>query len=57
MILIYGKFIFIVKLSYCVYIEFFVFLICNFLFFLNDLRGLFKILKFVVRFKRINISV
>lgn len=55
MILIYGKFILIVKLSYCIYTEFFVFPTYNFSPLLNDLRDPFKISKSAVGFKRTNI--
>lgn len=56
MILIYEKFILIVKVSYCIHNEFFVFLTYNFSPLLSDLRDPFKISKSVVRFKRTNIS-
>lgn len=56
MILIYGKFTLIVKLSYHIHTEFFVLPTCNFSPLLNDLRVLFKISKSVVCFKRTTIS-
>lgn len=55
MSLIYGTFILIVKLSYCIYTEFLVFPTYSFPPLLTGLRDPFKISKSVVNFKRTNI--
>ena len=55
MSLIYGAFILIVKLSYCIYTEFLVFPTYKFSPLLTGLGDPFKISKSVMNFKRTNI--